>query len=203
MKLKSSIVVLFFMAIQSFAYAQKIQGAYQLDTKKSKILWNTGKMMGGHSGYILFAWGNLQYSNTGEPVKGVFIIDMNSIRSTEAKEETSRRKTDANLRQPKFFSSDQYPSATVDIKKIKRIGNTSTFNVTADLTIKGISNPVDFIATIQPRSGSVFITANIGISRSLWDIDDEPKPRTLELIPKPKQPAAADIFVALDLVLVK
>ncbi|MDB5209362.1 MAG: hypothetical protein JWQ30_189, partial [Sediminibacterium sp.] len=123
MTYKRTTFLLTLMMLQTLAYTQQLQQTYQLDSKKSKILWNTGKLMGGHNGYLLFNSGRLQYSATGEPLNGSFNMDMNSIRSTDNPEEANRQKTDANLRKKDFFAADQYPAAVMNVKKITRIGS--------------------------------------------------------------------------------
>jgi polyisoprenoid-binding protein YceI len=200
---KPATLFLFFLMFLSAAHAQQAPQTYQLDTKKSKILWNTGKLMGGHRGYFLFNSGSLQYSATGEPLSGHFSMDMNSIRSIDNPEEANRQKVDANLRKPDFFASDQYPASVINVRKIARIGNSITYKVTGELTIKGITNPVDFIATIDMKGNTTYITANVDISRQLWNIDSKPQANSLDLLSGLKEKLAPDIHVSLDLILTR
>jgi polyisoprenoid-binding protein YceI len=126
---KAFTTLVLMMTLQSIACAQQLEPGWQLDVKKSKVLWNTGKIMGGHSGYFLFHSGNLEYSATGEPLRGTFRMDMNSIRSTDNPDEAGRQKTDANLKKNEFFASDQHPIATMVVKKITRIGSSTDYTV--------------------------------------------------------------------------
>jgi polyisoprenoid-binding protein YceI len=157
------------MMLSVVACTQK-QPGWQLDVQKSKVLWNTGNIMGRHSGYFLFQSGNLQYSPAGEPVSGTFRMDMNSIRSTDNPDEAGRQKTDADLRNNQFFASDQHPLATMVVKKITRIGSSMNYTVAGDLTIKGITNPIEFTANINTKNNSSHITANVDISHQLWGL---------------------------------
>ncbi|MES2373336.1 MAG: YceI family protein [Bacteroidota bacterium] len=200
---KPTTILLFLLMVQPVAHSQQLPQTYQLDTKKSKVLWNTGKIMGGHNGYFLFNSGILQYSSAGMPVSGVFNMDMNSIRSTDNPEEVNRQKTDANLRKTEFFASDQYPAAVMNVKKITRIGSSTTFKVGGELTIKGITNPIEFIATIITKDNAVYITANVDISRQLWNIDSKPQANSLDLLSGIKEKLVPDIHVSLDLVLTR
>jgi polyisoprenoid-binding protein YceI len=198
---KPTTLLLILMMLQPVAYAQQLKQTYQLDTKKSKILWNTGKKMGGHNGYLLFNSGSLQYSATGEPVSGSFYMDMNSIRSTDNPEEANRQKTDSNLRKVDFFASDQYPIAAISVKKITRLGSSITYKVAGDLTIKGITNPIEFTATIDTKGNTTHITANVDISRQLWNIDSKPQPKSPDFLAGIKEALVPDIHVSLDLIL--
>lgn len=127
-------------------------------------------MMGKHSGYFLFKSGNLEYSAKGEPLRGTFSMDMNSIRSQDNPDPTGRQKTDANIRKPEFFDSEQYPVATMVVKKITRIDSSTNYRVAGDLSIKGITNPIEFTAAIITRANTSHITANVDLLHELWDL---------------------------------
>lgn len=200
---KPTTILLILLLLQPVAYSQQLLQTYQLDTKKSKILWNTGKLMGGHNGYFLFNSGSLQYSVNGEPASGHFNMDMNSIRSIDNPVEANRQKTDANLRKPDFFASDQYPASVINVRKITRIGSSIAFKVMGELTIKGITNPVEFIATIDTRGNTAYITANVDIQRQLWNIDSKPQANSSNFLSGIKEKLVPDIHVSLDLVLTR
>lgn len=199
---KAATTLVIMMMLQAIACSQ-LQPGWQLDVKKSKVLWNTGKMMGGHSGYFLFHSGNLQYSPTGEPVSGTFRMDMNSIRSTDNPNEAGRLKTDANLRKSQFFATDRYPAATMAVKKITRIGSTLDFTVAGDLTIKGITNPIEFTATINTKSNSSHITANVDLSHQLWKLNSKTQVNYSNWISGIPEKLVPDIHVSLDLTMNK
>ena len=117
--------------------------------------------------------------------------------------EENRKKTDANLRKPEFFDAAKYPATTITVKKITRIGSTNTFKVLGDLTIKGITNPVLFTATIDKKENTTRITANVDIQRQLWNIDSKPNANAMDLLMGIKETLVPDIHVTLDLVLNK
>jgi polyisoprenoid-binding protein YceI len=201
MMYKPTTILLFLAMLQPVVYSQQLPQTYQLDTKKSKILWNT--QVGRHSGYLLFNSGSLRYSATGEPLGGTFSMDMNDIRSTDNPDEAGRKKVDANLRKSDFFASDQYPAATITVKKITRIGSSTTFKVAGDLTIKGITNPIDFTADIITKDNTAHVTANVDISRQLWNIDSKPQGNSSNFLSGIKEKLVPDIHVSLDLILTK
>jgi polyisoprenoid-binding protein YceI len=200
---KASTTLVLMMMFHAIACTQQLQPGGQLDVQKSKVLWNTGKMMGRHSGYFLFHSGNLQYSATGEPVSGTFRMDMNSIRSTDNPDETGRLKTDANLKKSDFFASEQHPMATMVVKKITRIGSSMDFTVAGDLTIKGITNPIEFTATIDTKNNSSHITANVDISHQLWNLGSKPQANAVDFLSGIKEKLVPNIHVSLDLIMNK
>lgn len=198
---KATTTLVLMMMLRTIACTQPLQTGWQLDVQKSKVLWNTGKMMGGHYGYFLFQSGNLEYSVTGEPVRGTFYMDMNSIRTTDNPEEAGRKKKDAELRGNDFFASDQYPVATMVVKKITRIGSSPDYRVAGDLTIKGITKPIEFMATINTKNNTSHITANVNISRQLWNIHSKPQTISMDFLSGIKEKMVPDIHVSLDIVM--
>lgn len=192
--------LLFILLLQPVVHAQKIAQTYQLDGKKSKILWKT--KVGGHSGYLLFNSGSLHYSAAGEPVNGFFSMDMNKIHSTDGPDETARQKTDSNIKKEDFFHTDLYPKATFNIKKITQVGSSTAYKVSGDLIIKGISKSIEFNATIVTKDNQLLITANVDMARQQWNIHvDKSKP--LDFLSGVTEKLNPDIFVTLDLVLNK
>src|SRR6478752_1802937 len=107
-------IILLLALIQFSAQAQQ---RYQLDTKKSRILWKV-ETVGRHSGYLLFNKGTLDYSPTGEPSTGDFTMDMKSIRSTDRPTATGRQEIDKELTTTGFFDTGVYPAATMSVIRI-------------------------------------------------------------------------------------
>ncbi len=198
---KATTTLVLMMMFQTVACTQQLQPGWQLDVQKSKVLWNTGKMMGGHFGYFLFQSGNLEYSPAGEPVRGTFHMDMNSIRTTDNPNEAGGKKKDTELRGNDFFASDQYPIATMVVKKITRIGSSPDYRVAGDLTIKGITQPIEFTATINTKNNTSHITANVDISRQLWNIHSKPQTISMDFLSGIKEKIVPDIHVSLDIVM--
>lgn len=198
-KITTTLVLM--MMLRTVACTQQLQPGWQLDVQKSKVLWNTGKMMGGHYGYFLFQSGNLEYSPAGEPVRGTFHMDMNSIRTTDNPSEAGGKKKDAEIRGNDFFASDQYPVATMVVKKITRIGSSPDYRVTGDLTIKGITQPIEFTAAINTKNNTSHISANVDISRQLWNIHSKPQTISTDFLSGIKEKLVPDIHVSLDIVM--
>ena len=76
-----------------------------------------------------------------------------------------------HLRSEDFFAVDQYPTSTLDTTSITpATSSSSTYNVTADLTMKGTTNQVSFPATIGMQENQLIVRANTEIDRSRWSI---------------------------------
>lgn len=196
---KVTTTLVLMMLFQTLACTQQVQPGWQLDVQKSKVLWNTGKTMGGHYGYFLFQYGNLEFSAKGKPERGTFYMDMNSIRTTDNPNEADGKKKDAELRDNDFFASDQYPIATMLVNKITRIGSSTDYTVAGELTIKGITRPIEFKATIITKNKTCHITANVDIARQLWNIHAKPQTGSIDFLSGIKEKLVPDIHVSLDI----
>lgn len=166
--IKKTAIILALAILQITAYAQQ---TYQLNINKSKIMWNNRHTMGAHYGYLLFNSGNLYYTPAGQPLNGFFSMNMNSIKSTDQTAAADRQKTDEAIRTPGFFAIAQYPEAIINVKQITRIGNSTKYKVLGDLTMKGITNPVEFPAIINKNGDMIKATAEFTIHRLKWNID--------------------------------
>jgi polyisoprenoid-binding protein YceI len=78
------------------------------------------------------------------------------------------------LKSDDFFSVVKHPTATLKITKVLKVTDPAKLDydylVTADLTIKGIKNPVEFPVYLESKGKSYKATAKITIDRSKWDV---------------------------------
>lgn len=190
------ILILLLLLLQLTAKAQQ---TYQLDIKKSKLFWKSPKTMGkGHFGYLLFSFGNLNYSPAGQPVSGFFSIDMNTLNSTDRKTAKDKKEVDDLLKNKDFLAVDQFPTTVMNVKQIIRTNQPNVFKVKGDLTIRGITNPIEFLATIKKSGNAIRVTGEIKVDRIKWNIHHQPK--TWDPIAALKDKVIADEFpVTLDL----
>lgn len=194
------LIVSLLATVQFSAFAQQI---YKLDLKNSKILWKAPKTMGNrHYGFLLFNFGSLKYTPGGKPESGSFGMDMNSISSTDHSSAAENQKVDAELKGDDFFQVAQYPSGTMTVKQILPGNRPNAFMVKGDLTIKRVTNTIEFPAVIVKTGNMVKVTAKLTINRGKWNI--KPQPKTFDFLSAIKEKVIADeIPVALELVFSK
>ncbi|TWJ00916.1 YceI-like domain-containing protein [Mucilaginibacter frigoritolerans] len=176
---------------------------YQLDVKKSKLFWKAPKNR--HNGFILFNSGTLSNIVAGWPTRGTFNINMNSMRSIDKPTAGGRKNVDDKLSSEDFFAVSRYPTATMLVKQILPEKNTAaTYRVSGELTIKGVTKPIEF-ATIMKQNGStITATANTNISRANWNINHQPQPTSWDFFARMKDNLVDDdISVSLELVFAK
>ena len=176
--------------------------AYQLDNKKSKLLWTAPRNR--HNGFILFNSGTLGNFIAGMPTRGMFSIDMNSMRSIDQPTTAGRNKVNDKLRSDDFFAVSKYPTATMLVKQILPEQNPNTFKVSGDLTIKGVTQPIEFTTIMKHYSSTITATANIIISRAKWNIDHQPDATSWNIFARVKDNLIDDeIPIRLELVFTK
>jgi polyisoprenoid-binding protein YceI len=105
------------------------------------------------------------------------------------------------LKKEGFFAVDRYPEATMVVNEISRVGQSTNFKVTGILTIKGISNPIEFMAAIIKKNDIISAKANTTIDRIKWKIDMQPRREAWDFFSAVKNTVVTDeIAVSLNLI---
>jgi polyisoprenoid-binding protein YceI len=135
----------------------------KIDVEKSKINWVGKKVTGEHSGTVNFQEGTLMFKDK-KVAGGNFTVDMTSLTATDLSGEW-RDKLDGHLKADDFFGTDKFKTSTLKFTKIANKGN-GVYTVTADLTIKGITNPVTFDLTVKGNTA----TSSFKVDRTKYGI---------------------------------
>jgi polyisoprenoid-binding protein YceI len=145
----------------------------KVNTQASTMKWNAKKVGGEHYGTINLADGALQLSGN-KLTGGNFTIDMRSIVVQDITRAESNKKLTDHLKSDDFFSVENHPKATFTITKVGRLTKAKAgepnYNVTGNLTIKGITNQITFPATVKVTGKSAEATALIEVDRTKYDI---------------------------------
>lgn len=136
----------------------------KVDVAKSKISWVGKKVTGQHEGTIKLSEGSLTFKKDAL-VNGNFTVDMTSITVTDLKAGEGKENLEGHLKNDDFFGTDKFPTAKLVFKTIGKKSN-GVYAVTADLTIKGITNPVKFNINV----GKDTATAALKVDRTKYDI---------------------------------
>lgn len=135
---------------------------FEIDTLNSKIEWKGYKVVKtentSHFGIIKFESGDITVKD-GKLESGKFVADMNSLTSVDLKDDAEQLgKLNGHLKSGDFFETDKFPTASYEITKVSE--NTSgDYNtiLEGNLTIKGITKPVQFNANVSVKDGEVSI----------------------------------------------
>ncbi|MGY4385378.1 polyisoprenoid-binding protein YceI [Pedobacter sp. UYP24] len=142
MKLKITSVALLLLVVVSSAFVAPFKAVtYKVDAEKSTLNWTGRKLTGTHNGTIALQSGNLLFDGK-KLAGGNFIINMPTIKDNDKSD-----KLEGHLKADDFFGVDKFATSALVIKKVAA-GTGNNVTVTADLTIKGITNPVTFPATV-------------------------------------------------------
>ncbi len=142
MKLKITSVALLLLAVVSSAFVAPFKPAnYRVDAEKSSLTWVGKKLTGSHNGTIALQSGNLLFDGK-KLAGGNFLINMPTLKDADKSD-----KLENHLKADDFFGVDKFATSALVIKKVTG-GAGNNVTVTADLTIKGITNPVTFPATV-------------------------------------------------------
>ena len=123
----------------------------KIDVKKSTITWVGKKVTGEHSGTVDLKDGNLIFKK-GKVAGGIFTVNMTSLTATDLSGEW-KEKLNGHLRSEDFFGTEKNPTSTLKFTKIAAKSK-GIYKVTADLTIKGITNPVTFDLAVKGNKAS-------------------------------------------------
>lgn len=134
----------------------------KVDTKSSFINWKGKKVVGSHEGTIKLSGGELSFT-AGKLTGGSFTIDMGSMENTDM-QGGGAEKLMGHLKSDDFFGTASHPTSTLKITKVT--AKDGGYDVSGDLTIKGITKPISFSAT----AGQYLANADITVDRTLYDI---------------------------------
>lgn len=135
---------------------------YVIDTLNSKVEWKGYKVFKsentGHFGTITFESGDVTVKD-GKLESGKFVADMNSLTSVDLKEDAEQlSKLNGHLKSGDFFETEKFPTSSYEITKVTPSAE-GDYNTILDgnLTIKGITKPVQFKANVSVNEGTVSI----------------------------------------------
>ena len=135
----------------------------KINVEKSTITWNAKKVTGEHSGTVNFQDGALIFKSE-KVAGGNFTVDMTSLTTTDLSGDW-KTKLDGHLNSEDFFSTEKFKTSTLVFKKIA-LKSKDVYAVTADLTIKGITNPITFDLAVKGNTASTVLK----IDRTKYDI---------------------------------
>lgn len=142
-----------------------VDGAYRVDISSSRLAWK-GAMIAGkaHTGVVPIKTGEFTITG-GALIGGHFEIALNELKSDE-----NIDVLDKHLKSADFFDAEKFPTATLEINSVQPGQAIGTYQVGANLTIKGITQPINFLARLGQEGSGVVALADINIDRTIWNI---------------------------------
>jgi len=144
---------------------EKPTGALTIAPPQSKIEWTGSKVTGKHEGSFQQFDGWIALADDKpETAKFAVAIDMTSVKSDD-------EKLTGHLKSPDFFDVEKNPKASFVSTEIKAGGEKgATHTITGDLTLRGVTKPVSFPATVKVTADKVTAKSEFSINRKDWGI---------------------------------
>lgn len=148
-------------------------GRYAVDVGRSLIGWVGRNPGGSHDGTLRLRGGRIDVKG-GLVARADFEIDMASIEVADLAGDVAEllRK---HLESEDFFAVAANPVARLSVLRMVPIAGATlgspNFEVEAELTLRGVANPVAFPATVAVRGGELTLEAHFDIDRTRWNVN--------------------------------
>ena len=153
------------VGLSAFAPAEK----HDESKTTSVVHWTGSKVVGGeHTGLISIKESKLEFQKD-KLVGGMVVVDMTTITNTDLDGEWNQKLV-GHLNSDDFFSTAKYPTSTLKITKVTDGESANTYNVTADVTIKGITHSQSFVSTVAYGTDNYTATAVVNIDRTKYGV---------------------------------
>ena len=156
-------IVLAFFTAGIYATEPVAEETVTVKAEESTVTWKAYKVTGSHTGTVALKSGDLVFDN-GTLKGGEFVVDMTSIICTDLEGEY-KQKLEGHLKSDDFFSVASHETSKLVFTDVKATGKNS-YEVTGNLTIKGITKPVTFDVSVYGSKA----TATLKIDRAQYDV---------------------------------
>lgn len=145
------------------------QKKYTADPAATVIDWKGDKKIGSfHVGTIDLKSGWLNVEGNAL-TGGEFVVDMNSIKNSDVKDENMRERLIGHLKSDDFFGVEKFPLSKLVITGSSKIEGGKAL-VKGNLTVKEATHPVEFTVTETKNGAVITYSAEIVFDRSLYDV---------------------------------
>lgn len=144
------------------------QSNYKLNPAKTTAEWVGYKVASEHRGLIGVKEGSLTVKD-GAIQAGTVTMDMNTLTVTDITGDMAGKLV-GHLKHDDFFATDKFPEAKLVIKSSKKTAK--GLEVAGDLTIRGKTHPITFLATDVKESKDSFTAKSvIKVDRTLYGVE--------------------------------
>lgn len=141
---------------------------FKIAPAQSNVAWIGRKVTGAHNGTIAIKEGKLSFNNnllTG----GSIIIDTRSISILDVTDPATNAQFAGHLASDDFFSTEKFPDAILEITSVNQL-SAINYQVLANLTIKDITHPIEFVLEIMLNPDSLNASAKVIIDRTKYNM---------------------------------
>ena len=150
------------------AFSLDTNETYEALTDESQITWAASRPGKTHDGTLAISEGTLIFEEN-QLVSGDFKIDMNSIAVSDIEPGKMNDRLVNHLKSADFFDVENHQEARFEI--VSSEAKEDQVLIKGNLTLKGITKAVDFMATITSNDDTLILEADtFKIDRTRWDI---------------------------------
>ena len=166
--MKKIVPALFVLGFIFVSFKSITSETYTAIIEESTISWAASRPGKTHDGTLSISKGNFIFEDD-KLVGGDFVIDMNTIKVTDIDPGKMNDKLVNHLRSSDFFDVENHSTGTYNITGSE--AKDGKILVKGQLTLKGITNEVDFLADVSSDGKWATLTASeFKIDRTKWDI---------------------------------
>jgi K(+)-stimulated pyrophosphate-energized sodium pump len=139
--------------------------------KNEKVVKWTGRKVGGmHEGTIAISESTVKLEENA--LSGSVTVDMTKMICTDIEPGEDNDNLIGHLKDDDFFAVEAHPTATIKIiNSVKDEESDGWYKVTAELTIKGVTNGIEFPVFVEQREESIHIETTFAIDRTDYGIE--------------------------------
>jgi polyisoprenoid-binding protein YceI len=141
---------------------------FQIQKASSTVNWTGKKVLGLHTGTINIESGFLELTH-GNITNGEIIIDMTSIIITDIEDHKTNSDFLAHLQDDDFFSVNTFNTAKLVVTSAVQQED-NKFALSGNLTIKDITHPVSFHASVEVFTDFLHALGELVIDRTKYNI---------------------------------
>ena len=164
----ANLVKILFSSLLLVSFISANAKEYKVITASSTLAWEAKKVTGQHNGTIAIADGTLAVDHK-KIAGGKITVDMNTIVDVDLTDAGYNQKLIGHLKSDDFFGVAKFPTATLEVKNVAAKSD-NQYHFTADLTIKGITSPVEFDAEVTEATGQITAVGTIVVNRTKYGI---------------------------------
>ena len=146
---------------------------YAIIPAQSSVAWEGSKVTGKHDGTIGIQSGTI-YVYEGYLVGGTVYMDMENLVVLDIENPETNARLTGHLKSDDFFSVATHPVATFEFLKFEKLDEPdnkgNNYEVTGNLTIKGITHTIAFNANIHEHGNQIHALADFDLDRTMWDV---------------------------------
>lgn len=140
---------------------------YKVDPAVSSVEWLASKVTGKHNGTVPISGGTMVVDGT-KLLSGSFEANMAAL-TVDDLTGSSKEKLTGHLKSDDFFSTTKFPKAKFVLTSAKQVEG-GNYQINGTLEIKGIKQPVSFMAGVVSQGDKILGSASFNVDRTRYDI---------------------------------